>query len=198
MQLVESLNLYTEPERENTQAAVHDRNEDLDRFLASVEKQAFRTAVISTRNEDDAFDIVQDAMIKLVEKYAHKPEAEWRPLFFTILHSRITDYHRRRTLTSRLFSWLGPEEDEQVGDRGESFDGPIEKLLEALTIERLQTAIDSLSPRQQQVFLLRTWQGFSVAETAKILKCSEGSIKTHLARAMSAVMQSINLDDEHE
>jgi len=77
-------------------------------------------------------------------------------------------------------------------------DGPVEKLLEALTIDRLQAALDNLSTRQQQVFLLRTWQGFSVAETARILKCSEGSVKTHLARAMSAVMQSINLDDGHE
>lgn len=198
MQFVQPLNLYTAPERDELQGAVHDRNQDLDRFLATVERQAFRTAVIATRNEDDAFDIVQDAMIKLVEKYAHKPEAEWRPLFFTILHSRITDYHRKRSLTSRLFQWLGPDDEDDVSETGESLEGPVEKMMEALTIDRLLAGLDSLSTRQQQVFLLRVWQGFSVAETASILKCSEGSVKTHLARAMSTVMKTINQDDQDD
>ena len=61
----------------------------MDDFLASVERKAFRMAGFATRNEDEALDIVQDAMIRLVKNYATKPEAEWQPLFFQILQKRI-------------------------------------------------------------------------------------------------------------
>ena len=74
---------------------------------------------------------------------------------------------------------------------GTNFEGPEEKLLESMTIERLQAALEALPMRQQQVFLLRNWQGFSVAETAGILKLSEGSVKTHLSRATEALMRAI-------
>lgn len=170
-------------------------SEALDRFLAGVEKAAYRTAEIATRNPDDALDIVQDAMIKLVEKYASKPPEEWRPLFFTILHSRITDYHRRRTLTGRLFSWFSNGDGPDETDQQESLEGPVELLDESLTRERLVEALQALPTRQQQVFLLRTWQGFNVAETARILNLSEGSIKTHLSRATDALIRAVNQDE---
>lgn len=170
----------------------------LDQFLAEVERPAYRMAEVSTRNPDDALDIVQDAMIKLVEKYSAKPAAEWKPLFYAILHSRITDYHRRRTLTGRLFSWLGSDEEDSTIEQSASDHGPLEQLTGELTLEKLTAALKNLPTRQQQVFMLRTWQGFSVAETAGILKCSEGTVKTHLSRATEALMKSVGGDASHD
>lgn len=188
--------LYTFPGQGIDRETVDNRQQALDRFLAGVERQAYRMAEISTRNADDALDIVQDAMIKLVEKYSDKPEDEWRPLFFTILNSRIMDYHRKSTLTGRLFSWLGAEDEPDQLTGAPSAPGPLETITEELTLETFIEAIDHLSVRQQQVFMLRTWQGFSVAETAKMLKCSEGSVKTHLSRATDALMKAINHQDQ--
>jgi RNA polymerase sigma-70 factor, ECF subfamily len=167
----------------------------LDQFLGKIEKSAYRMAQIATRNPDDALDIVQDAMIKLVEKYAHKPQQEWRPLFYSILHSRITDYHRKKTLTSRIFSWVSSDDEGEADHALARYsDGPLELLIEQLTLARLLEGLDGLSTRQQQVFMLRTWQGFSVVETARILKCSEGSVKTHLFRATESLMKVIEQD----
>ena len=59
-------------------------------------------------------------------------------------------------------------------------------------------ALDDLSTRQQQVFMLRTWQGFSVAETARMLKCSEGSVKTHLSRATEALKTAIERNEQDD
>ena len=105
-------------------------------------------------------------------------------------HTAITYYrfHRKRTLTGKLFSWIKQGDNDETLeplDTSESLDGPLEMLMEALTIERLERALASL---------LRTWQGFSVAETAKILGCGEGSVKTHLSRATEALMNSIEQD----
>ena len=66
----------------------------MEEFLASVERRAFRMAELATRSSDDALDILQDAMIALVQKYSDKPPEEWKPLFFQILKNRLRDWLR--------------------------------------------------------------------------------------------------------
>jgi RNA polymerase sigma-70 factor (ECF subfamily) len=162
----------------------------LERFLAGVERRAYRMARIATANSDDALDIVQDAMLKLVEKYPDRSEAELGPLFHCILQSRIRDWYRRSSVRNRLRSWLGSEDDEEdalqlVADpAGRSPD----EILEARGgIEALDAALHSLPLRQQQVFLLRAWEGLDVRDTAKAMNCAEGSVKTHYSRALATL-----------
>lgn len=187
---------YTLGYRNQDRSCVRD-NQELDTFLASVERSAFRMAEIATRDSDDAVDVVQDAMIKLVEKYAHKPRTEWRPLFFRILQSRITDFHRRKSRTARIFSWFGSDNGEELDAVGAEQTGPLDILLEQLTLDSLIAGLERLPPRQQQVFLLRNWEGLSVAETVKAMKCGEGSVKTHLSRATATLMKAV-LDGANE
>ncbi|MGX5173266.1 RNA polymerase sigma factor [Aliikangiella sp. IMCC44653] len=168
----------------------------IEQFLAQVEKKAYRMAEIATQNQSDALDIVQDSMIKLVEKYADKPAAEWRPLFYRILQSRITDYFRRKTLHAKLFFWKNSD---QKTDLGESF---IDSASNHIDIERevsgqqnlnkVLFAVKQLPIRQQQCFLLRSWEGLSVTDTAQAMGCSEGSVKTHYSRAKQALQCALD------
>ena len=80
----------------------------MDRFLASTERRAFRMAQIATGNTEDALDIVQETMLGLVQRYSERPESEWKPLFFRILQSRISDWHRRKKVRNR-WQDLSPE-----------------------------------------------------------------------------------------
>lgn len=84
----------------------------MDKFLRSVQARAFRIAQIATGNTEDALDLVQDAMFKLVEKYASKPESEWTPLFYRILNSRINDWYRRSKVRNRYRTWLTTSEED--------------------------------------------------------------------------------------
>jgi RNA polymerase sigma-70 factor (ECF subfamily) len=189
---------YTSASGFQVGAGVHDLKSKLDHFLARVERPAFRMAEIATRNPDDAMDIVQDTMIKLVEKYSNKPAEEWQPLFYRILQSRIADYFRRGALHRRIFTWVASitaADDEPEETAIEPY-GPPDFLMEQLTWESLITGLRALPLRQQQVFLLRTWQCLSVEETARIMKCSEGSVKTHLSRATHALMKLINSHEQ--
>lgn len=173
--------------------------DSLDAFLASVEKRAFVIARLSTRDDDAALDIVQDAMLRMFERYADKPDAERAALFFRILNNRVTDHHRRRGF-DRLVRWFG-ERGERPTDARETVDavdqlvddaaGPARRAdADALGVE-LRRALDRLPHRQRQVFVLRHWQGMDVAETAFALQISEGSVKTHLSRAMRALRTSL-------
>ncbi|MCB1625898.1 MAG: hypothetical protein KDI32_14985, partial [Pseudomonadales bacterium] len=71
-----------------------------------MERKAFRIAQLGLRNEADALDAVQDAMMKLVQSYATRPAEEWRPLFYRILENGIRDMQRRRTVRGRVMAWL--------------------------------------------------------------------------------------------
>ena len=83
----------------------------MEAFLREVETRAFRIAWVSVRDRDEALDIVQDSMIRLVRRYARRTSAEWRPLFYRILQNRIRDSQRRRSVRSRVLSFFGGIDD---------------------------------------------------------------------------------------
>jgi RNA polymerase sigma-70 factor (ECF subfamily) len=161
----------------------------LDRFLASVERRAWRMARIAVRDGDAALDIVQDAMLRLVRHYADAPEAEWPLLFFRILHNRIRDHQRRDAVRRRVLAVFGPTQDEDVPDPlaqapAPPAAGPEERAAALAATMALETALGALPARQREAFLLRAVEGLDVAATAAVMGCSEGSVKTHYSRAV--------------
>jgi RNA polymerase sigma-70 factor (ECF subfamily) len=162
---------------------------DLDAFLASVEKRAFRMAELALGHREDALDVVQEAMIRLVG-YRHRPAAEWTPLFWSILRTQITDRHRRGNVRRRFLAVLGRDDDRQedplemLPDPGRD---PAGRHEDAAAWAALGQALRKLPRRQREAYLLRELQGLDVAETAAAMGCSDGSVKTHLSRAMSAL-----------
>lgn len=166
------------------------RRTALDRFLAGVERRAYVMAEVATRNPDEALDLVQDAMLAFVASYGKKPEAEWAPLFHRVLQNRIRDWGRRRTVRSRWQVWLKGSDDQPDADPVQQAPDPAGRTPEELLAlddagDQLLTALAELPLRQQQAFMLRTWEGLDVADTARAMGCSAGSVKTHLSRAMS-------------
>jgi RNA polymerase sigma-70 factor (ECF subfamily) len=173
--------------------AVLDHSRELDRFLAGVEKRAFKIAQIAIRDTDDALDIVQDAMLQLARRYAARPSEEWKPLFYRILNNRIRDCQRRRVVRSRIMAWLPlrRDDEDEAPDPIESVAGseiaPGEQVQVDETMRELERALGDLPRRQQQAFLLRTLEGFDVAATAAAMGCSQGSVKTHYFRAVQTL-----------
>lgn len=170
----------------------HHLNRALEHFLASVEKRAFKIAQLGLRNDDDALDAVQDAMMKLVQSYAARGEHEWRPLFYRILANRIKDMQRRRTVRGRIMAWLpvNDTEDEEFDPISQAASHevtPARRLELDEAIGVLEAAVAELPARQQQAFLLRNFEGLDVAETASAMGCSEGSVKTHYFRALETL-----------
>jgi RNA polymerase sigma-70 factor (ECF subfamily) len=154
-------------------------------------------AEIATGNSDDALDILQDAMYKLVQKYAGRPAGEWAPLFQTILQSRIMDYHRRNTVRNKYLAWFSSNGEDNEYDPIQAAEdlntrGPEDVLDQDASMEVLDEAIRQLPARQQQAFMLRALEGLDVAQTARMMKCSEGSVKTHYFRALSTLREKLS------
>lgn len=180
-------------------------DKELSDFLQSVERRAFKRTAYAVRDDDAALDIVQDAMIRLAEKYADRPAAELPLLFQRILSNATMDWFRRqrvRTTAVRNFSDLEPlnadgevdvlETLEAMADTPgtESAADHVSRTQILLTIE---SEIARLPTRQREAFLLRYWEEFDVSETALAMGCSEGSVKTHCSRAVHALAKALKL-----
>lgn len=179
-------------------------DKELSDFLKNCERRAFKHALYAVRKDEAALDIVQDAMIKLAEKYGDKPAAELPMLFQRILQNTILDFFRREKVRNTwvtLFSAMRGN-----SQAGEDFD-PLEHLeaqegfqateSSADKIERMQllnlidAEVQKLPARQREAFLMRYWEDLDITETAIAMGCSEGSVKTHCSRATHALAVSL-------
>ena len=180
------------------EGAVLEQTRELDKFLAEIERRAFRMAQIALRDPDDALDVVQDAMLKLARNYGARPSAEWRPLFYRILQNGVRDLQRRRTVRKRFMTWLpGAKEDpdneaqdplDSVADL--SLSAP-DRLMQDQAMQKLEESLRGLPARQREAFMLRNFEGFDVAQTARAMGCSEGSVKTHYSRAVHTLREQL-------
>lgn len=172
-------------------------------FLKSVEKRAFKRTAFTVRDDDSALDIVQDAMIRLAERYGERPSSEWPLLFQRILANATMDWFRRQKVKNAVITSFDAAEspDDETG-----FD-----LLEYLTSQEetagtesaadaayrsqvmgiIESEISELPGRQREAFLLRYWEEMDVVETAQVMGCSEGSVKTHCSRAVHALARAL-------
>ena len=176
---------------------------ELSAFLAGVERRAYKQALYAVRDNDAALDIVQDAMLRLAERYGGRPAAELPLLFQRILQNAIRDFFRRQkvrttwtTLLSALFPQRGEDDvdplelleaDGHVGTSG----SPLESLEQSQLIDLIEAELRRLPARQREAFLLRYWEDLDVAETALAMGCSEGSVKTHCSRATHALAAAL-------
>ena len=177
---------------------------EMSEFLAGVEQRAFKQALFAVRDQEHALDIVQDSMLKLAENYGHKPREELPMLFQRIFQNTIRDFYRRQKVRSTwttLLSALSPDRENDESDPLETLevDEKSNQYNPALDLERSQVfelidkELRKLPARQRQAFLLRYWEELDVAETAMVMGCSQGSVKTHCSRAahtLAAALQA--------
>ena len=185
---------------EQYKLASHD---ELSRFLAESERRAYKQALFAVHDEHQALDIVQDAMIKLTEKYGDHPLEEFPMLFQRILQNTIRDYYRRQKVRSAwttLMSSLIPQHDEseydpldvlQDKDNPSQPPTPDSHLEQSQLIALIEETLKKLPPRQREAFLLRYWENLDTAETAAAMGCTEGSVKTHSSRATHALAAAL-------
>lgn len=172
-------------------------------FLKSVEKRAFKRTAFTVRDDDSALDIVQDAMIRLAERYADRPSQEWPLLFQRILANATMDWFRRQKVRNALFSSIEELESSDddpafdlleyfaTGGGGSGTESAEDGAYRSQVMMIIESEISELPARQREAFLLRYWEEMDVAETAQVMGCSEGSVKTHCSRAVNSLAKAL-------
>jgi RNA polymerase sigma-70 factor (ECF subfamily) len=178
-------------------------DKELADFLKSAEKRAFKRVAYAVRDDDAALDIVQDSMIRLAEKYFDRPPAELPLLFQRIVSNATMDHFRRLKVRNAYvrnfsdFETAGEDGDFDILEALETLDATAGTESAADSVSRAQillvieAEVQQLPGRQREAFLLRYWEELDVAETAQVMGCSEGSVKTHCSRAVHALAKAL-------
>jgi RNA polymerase sigma-70 factor (ECF subfamily) len=178
-------------------------DKELNDFLRSIDRRAFKRTAYMVRDDDAALDIVQDAMIRLAENYFDRPAAELPLLFQRILSNATMDYFRRqkvrRAVMTNMSDFEGSDGDgdfdlleileTQAGSMGAL--SAADEVSRAQILQAIEAEVARLPGRQREAFLLRYWEELDVAETASAMGCSEGSVKTHCSRAVHSLAKSL-------
>lgn len=164
----------------------------LETFFKAVEKRAFRMTEFAISDPDEALDLIQNSMLKLVQRYADRDENEWTLLFYRILQNEIKDW-KRKAWVRGWFGFIDPET-EWIEDK--SVQACPDRVVHQDAINSaMHAAIKQLPWRQQQAFLLRSWEGLNVKQTAKVMACTTGSVKTHYSRAVTFLRKQLAEDE---
>jgi RNA polymerase sigma-70 factor (ECF subfamily) len=178
-------------------------DQEISDFLKNVEKRAFKRTVFTVQDDEAALDIVQDAMIRLAEKYSDRPISELPPLFQRILSNATMDWFRRKKVRQAIIQPLANFSSDQneteadiletltFFDSNHSHQSAFDFVARGQTLSMIEAEISCLPDRQREAFLLRYWEEFDVAEAARAMGCSEGSVKTHCSRAVHALAKAL-------
>jgi RNA polymerase sigma-70 factor (ECF subfamily) len=172
---------------------------NIEQWVKDIGRRALVMAEIAIKDRDVAQDLVQDSLLAFISRYTDKPTEAWTPLFYTILRSQIMDWKRRQARRGKWLTWFKSNDDNEEDDYDDPFtniateidSNPATLLANADDLSTVQQVLSALPARQQQAFLLRSWEGLDITATAKIMECSESSVKTHHSRALLALRSGI-------
>ncbi|QCW50334.1 SigE family RNA polymerase sigma factor [Nocardioides dongxiaopingii] len=150
---------------------------DFDEFVIGRSSALLRTATLLTGDSHDAEDLVQTALLRVARHWSRaldNPEAYTRRVLVNLAHDRS----RRR---KRRPEHLGPPPDRVAPD---DYAEDRDDLLRLLR---------QLPDRQRATVVLRYWEDLSVAETAQLLGCTEGTVKSATSKALTHLREALNL-----
>lgn len=157
---------------------------DFDDFVAARSQALLRTAYLLTRDHGLAEDLLQTALSKAWFSW-QKVETRPEPYVRKILVNTYASWWRRK--------WNGERPTDELPEQG-GHDGTA--AVDAR--HDLSEAIGRLPKRQRAVVVLRYFEDLSEAETAEMLGCSRGTVKSQLSKALAKLRIDPALAHEHD
>lgn len=155
------------------------------------ERLVYSTAYFSVKNSDDAWDISQEVFMRVYNSISSfRGESKFATWLYRLCKNVTYDYMRKhythREITMSELS--GDDDDRQFEIPDESsFSDPEKSAVRREEIEAVRTAVKKLDENSRAVIVLREFEGYSYTEIANILGIEEGTVKSRLNRARSAL-----------
>lgn len=155
-------------------------------------QKAFHIAFGFTRDSETAKDLSQDAFLRA---FAKIKQFDGRSTFYTwfyrILVNLCLDHARR----NGKVVWQSLDDlSDARGEQRQLADHRFQPDQEAIAGEATRRASETLQAmpnKQRTAFMLRNQQGLSIADVAKVMKTTEGTVRVYLHRAVAALRQSL-------
>jgi RNA polymerase sigma-70 factor (sigma-E family) len=158
--------------------------DDFDEFVAGNLEQLLKTAYLITWDAGDAEDLVQECLFKVARRWPRvramtQPRAYARRILVNVAFDDARGRARRRS---------------ELDEPATTIDGPARDLLVGLeTRAELLDALALLTPRQRAVLVLRYFNDLTEAQTAEVLGCSPGTVKSNASRGLARLREALAL-----
>lgn len=172
---------------------------DADAFGQLVEKYSalvYRTVFFDVRNREDAEDLSQEVFIKAYKALAgFRRDSEFSTWIYRISKNTVYDYIRKnareKTIPlSEMSAGDDSDREYEIPDDSGKYE-PERTVLRKETESMIGSAIASLSEEHRDILIMRDIEGYSYAEIAAILSLEEGTVKSRISRARSALKKKL-------
>lgn len=168
------------------------QRECFDLLVRRYMEKAFHIAFNFTRDTETAKDLSQDAFVRA---YANLKQFDGRSSFYTWLYRIVVNLCLDHARRQRRVSWESLDQiGEESGERGEFADAtyaPDQHAIAGEAQRRAARTLETMPKKQRTAFVLRNQQGLSIADVAKVMKTTEGTVRVYLHRAVAALRQSL-------
>ena len=168
------------------------KNGDPDAFeniIKEHQTMIYNIAYRISGNRDDAFDISQDAMLKMYKNLQYfEGTSKLSTWIYRIVTNTALDFMRKNRRHAVVSSLDEATDSEEAPLQVQSDDPtPHEQLERKELMKAVENALSELSENHRAVLVLRDINGLSYEEIADILLCSEGTVKSRINRARKAL-----------
>ncbi|HET9296773.1 MAG TPA: sigma-70 family RNA polymerase sigma factor [Candidatus Binatia bacterium] len=155
-------------------------------------EKAFRIALDFTRDTEEAKDLSQEAFLRA---FSRIKQFDGRSSFYTWFYRLVVNLCLDHTRRKGKVVWerLESERDDER-ERKELTDntsGPDQEAIAGETKRRVDKTLDAMPNKQRTAFILRNHEGLPIADIAKVMKTTEGTVRVYLHRAVAALRQCL-------
>lgn len=165
---------------------------DFQRLFSALQPQLRRFLVARFGNEADADDVVQDTLLKLHQVAQTETIANPKALAFSIARNLSVDLIRRNSRAKARESAYGGLRTEAAGEDYIDRQPGVERALsDRQEVERVLAALETLTPRVRQAFVLHKIEGHPYAEVARIMGLSKSTVEKHMIKALRRLSDAL-------
>jgi RNA polymerase sigma-70 factor (family 1) len=143
----------------------------------------FRFSIAYLKNEDDAYDIVQEVFIKIWENRFHlKEDTNFDAFLFSIAKNAVISLLRKRASKQKYMEHLSQKTNENTNKIEDDIDYDILR-------KQYYQLVDKLPPKRKEVFILSREKGMSNKEIAELKQIAEKTVEDHLTKSLNFLKQ---------
>jgi RNA polymerase sigma-70 factor (ECF subfamily) len=155
-------------------------------------EKAFRIALDFTRDQEEARDLSQEAFLRA---FARIKQFDGRSSFYTWFYRLVVNLCLDHTRRKGKIVWERLEREPDDGlERKELTDntsGPDQQAIAGETKRRVDETLQAMPKKQRTAFILRNHEGLPIADIAKVMRTTEGTVRVYLHRAVAALRQCL-------